>query len=73
MLTPAPYEVPEKMAKKKATGTRKGLRCKVVLSNSSSNESDAHSSHENEEEKKSSPPQPGGGGQEKDGRPIQGG
>ena len=58
MLTPAPYEVAEKKAKKKATGARKGLWCKV-LSDSSSNESDAHSSHGNEEEEKSSPRQPG--------------
>ena len=57
MLTPAPYEVPEKTAKKKATGTRKGLRRKVV-SDSSSDDSDAHSSHGNKEEEKSSPPQP---------------
>ena len=49
MLVPAPYEVPVKKAKKKATGTRKGLRRKVVL-DSSSDDSDAHSSHENEEE-----------------------
>ena len=56
MLTPAPYEVPEKTAKKKAAGTRKGLRRKMVLSDSSSDESDAHSSHGNEEEEKSSPP-----------------
>ena len=55
MLTPAPYEVLEK----KATGTRKGLRCKVV-SDSSSDDSDAHSSRGNkEEEEKSSPPSRG--------------
>ena len=59
MLTPAPYEVPEKTAKKMAAGTRKGLWRKMVLSDSSSDESDAHSSHGNEEEEKSSPPQPG--------------
>ena len=71
MLTPAPYEVPEKKAKKKATGTRKGLRRKVV-SDSSEYDSNAHSSHENEEEEgESSPPQPGR--QEKEGRPIWGG
>ena len=59
MLTPAPYEVPAKKAKKKATGTRKGLRRKVV-SDSSSDDSDAHSSHGNEEEEeKSSPHQSG--------------
>ena len=71
MLVPAPYEVPEKKAKKKATGTRKGLRRKVI-SDSSSENTEAHSSHENEEEEEeSSPPQPGG--QEKEGRPIRGG
>ena len=39
MLFPAPYEVPEKKAKKKAAGTRKGLRRKVV-SDSSSEDTD---------------------------------
>ena len=67
MLVPAPYEAPEK----KATGTRKGLRRKVI-SDSSSENTEAHSSHENEEEEEeSSPPQLGG--QEKEGRPIRGG
>ena len=70
MLVPAPYEVPEKKAKKKAAGTRKGLRRKVVTDSSSEN-TKAHSSHENEEEEEeSSPP---AGGQEKEGRPIRGG
>ena len=59
MLVPAPYEAPEKKAKKKAAGTRKGLRRKVV-SDSSSDNTDAPSSHENEEEEEeSSPPQLG--------------
>ena len=49
MLAPAPYEVPGKKTKKKATGTRKGLRRKVV-SDSSSDNTEAPSSHENEEE-----------------------
>ena len=60
MLVPAPYEVPVKKAKKKATGTRKGLRRKVISDPSSEN-SEAHSSHENEEEEEeSSPPSRGG-------------
>ena len=42
MLVPAPYEVPVKKAKKKATGTRKGLRRKVI-SDSSSENTKAHS------------------------------
>ena len=56
MLVPAPYEAPEKKAKKKATGTRKGLQCKAV-SDSSSDNTEAPSSHENEEDvEESSPP-----------------
>ena len=60
MLVPAPYEVPEKKAKKKATGTRKGLRRKVI-SDSSSENTDAPSSHENKEEEEESSPPPAGG------------
>ena len=60
MLVLAPYEVPAKKAKKKATGTRKGLRRRVI-SDSSSENTDAHSSHENEEEEEESPPPPAGG------------
>ena len=55
MLFPAPYEVLEKKAKKKATGTRKGLRRKVV-SDSSSEDTEAHSANENEEEEEGNPP-----------------
>ena len=59
MLALGPYEVPAKKTKKKATWTQKGLRRKVV-SDSSSDDSDAHSSHENEvQEAESSAPQPG--------------
>ena len=68
MLVPAPYEAPEK----KATGTRKGLRRKVV-SDSSSDNTEAPSSHENEEEVESSLPPPSRGRQEKEGRPNRGG
>ena len=55
MLVPAPYEVPEKKAKKKATGTRKGLRRKAV-SDASSEDVEAPSSNENEEEEEEVPP-----------------
>ena len=71
MLVPAPYEAPEKKAKKKAAGTRKGLRGKVV-SDSSSKNTEAHSSHKNEEEEEESSP-PSRVRQEKEGRPIWGG
>ena len=54
MLVPAPYEAPEKKAKKKATGTRKDLRRKVI-SDSSSENTEAHPSHEDEEEEGESP------------------
>ena len=55
MLVPAPYEVPEKKAKKKATGTRKGLRRKVI-SDSSSENTEAHPSNKDEEEEEEIPP-----------------
>ena len=54
MLFPAPYDVPEKKAKKKATGTRKSLRRKVV-SDSSSEDTEVHSSNDNEEEEDENP------------------
>ena len=60
MLVPAPYEAPEKKAKKKATGTRKGLRCKVVLDSSSDN-TETSSSHEGEEEEEENSPHPAEG------------
>ena len=50
MLVPAPYEVPVKKAKKKATGTRKGPRPVVVSDSSSEHSEAAHSSQEDEEE-----------------------
>ena len=50
MLVPAPNEVLEK----KATGTRKSLRRKVV-SDSSSEDTEAHSSNDNEEEEVENP------------------
>ena len=60
LLVPAPHVVPEKKAKKKATGTRKSSRFQV-LSDSSSDDSEADSSHEDEEEKKEASPPAGGG------------
>ena len=70
MLVPAPYEVLVKKAKKKATGTRKGLRRKVI-SDSSFDNSEAHSSHENEEEEEESSPPPHQPGETRKGRPPQ--
>ena len=48
--------VPEKKAKKKATGTRKSSRFQVL----SDDESEADSSHQGEEEKKKASPPAGG-------------
>ena len=71
MLVLAPYEAPDKKAKRKVTGARKGLRRKVVSVSLSEN-TEAHSSHENEEEEEKSSP-PSWGRQEKEGRPNWGG
>ena len=49
--------VPEKKAKKKATGTRKSSRFQVL----SDDESEADSSHQGEEENKKASPPAGGG------------
>ena len=64
MLVPAPYVVPEKKAKKKAKGTRGGLRRKGN-SDVTSEEAEAHSSakeddEEEEEEEESHSPLQGG-------------
>ena len=60
LLAPAPHVVPEKKAKKKATGTRKSSRFQVSLDLSSGG-SEADSSHEGKEEKKEASPPAGGG------------
>ena len=53
LLVPALYVVPEKKAKKKATGTRRSS-LRQVISDSSSDGSEADSSPEDEEEKEDS-------------------
>ena len=55
LLVPAPHVVPEKKAKKEATGTRKSSRFQV------SDDSEADSSPEDEEEKKKASSPAGGG------------
>ena len=57
LLAPSPDVVPEKKAKKKATGTRKSSHFQVL----SDDESEADSSHQGEEEKKKASPPAGGG------------
>ena len=65
LLAPAPHVVPEKKAKKKATGTRKSSRFQVL----SHDESEADSSHQGEEEKKKASP-PAGGGKKRKASPM---
>ena len=50
MLFPAPYEVPEKKAKKKAKGTRDGLRRKGASDAMSEDAEDHSSATEDDEE-----------------------
>ena len=64
LLVPAPHVVPEKKAKKKATGTRKSAR-RPEVSDSSSDESKMHSSHEDEEEEEEASPPPVGEGKKR--------
>ena len=59
-MVPVPHVVPEKKAKKKATGTQKSSLFRVS-SDSSFDDSEADSSHEGEEEKKEDSPPAGGG------------
>src|SRR3954464_13025996 len=69
LLVPAPYVVPEKKAKKRATGTRKSSRRQEV-SDSSSDESETRSSHENEEEEEETSPPLAGGGKKRKAAPT---
>ena len=70
LLVPAPYVVPEKKAKKKATGTRKSAR-RPGVSDSLSDDSKTHSSREDEEEEEeTSPPPPAGGGKKRKAAPA---
>ena len=61
MLVPAPYQPPEKKAKKKAKGARSGFHCKGtsdVMSKDKTHSSAAED--DNEEEEESNPPPDGG-------------
>jgi hypothetical protein len=61
MLVPAPYQAPEKKAKKKARETRSGLRRKGTL-DVMSEDAESHSSaaeDDKEEEERDSPPEGG--------------
>ena len=69
LLVPTPYVVPEKKAKKKATGTRKSAR-RLEVSDSLSDDSETHSSHEDEEEEEETPPPPAGEGKKRKAAPT---
>ena len=69
LLVPAPYVVPEKKAKKKATGTRKSAR-RLEVSDPSSDDSKTHSSHEDEEEEEETSPPPAGEGKKRKAAPT---
>ena len=69
LLVLAPYVVPEKRAKKKATGTRKSAR-RPEASDPSSDESKTHSSREDEEEEEETPPPPAGEGKKRKAAPT---
>ena len=64
LLVLAPYVVPEKKAKKKATGTRNSAR-HLEVSDSSSDDSKTHSSREDEEEEEETSPPPAGEGKKR--------
>ena len=64
LLVPAPHVVPEKKAKKKATGTRKSSRC-LVVSDSSPDNPEVHSIPEDDEEEEEASPPPSGGGKKR--------
>ena len=69
MRTPAPYEVPEKKIKRKATGTRKSSGRQVV-SDSSSDNTETPSSRENEEKEDEDSPPPAGGDKKRTAAPT---
>ena len=69
LLVPVPYVVPEKKAKKKATGTQKSARHPKV-SDSSSDDSKTHSSHEDEEDEEETPLPPSGEGKKRKAAPT---
>ena len=64
LLVPAPYVVPEKKAKKKATWTRNSAR-RQEASDPSSDDSKMHSSHEDEEQEEETSPPPVGEGKKR--------
>ena len=62
MLFPAPYDVPEKKAKKTAKGTRSGLRRKGASDMSPEDETDSSATEDDEEEEEESDSYPEGEG-----------
>ena len=69
LLVPAPHVVPEKNAKKKATGTRKSS-WRLVVSDSSPDNPEAPSASEDKEEEEEASPPPTGGGKKRKAAPT---
>ena len=70
LLVPAPHVVPEKKAKKKATGTRKSSRRLVVLDSLPDSPEAASASEDEEEEEEEASPPPTGEGKKRKAAPT---
>ena len=70
LLVPAPHVVPEKKAKKKATGTRKSSRHPVVSDSPDNPDAPSASEDEEEEEEEEASPPPAGGGKKRKATPT---
>ena len=69
LLVPAPHVVPDKKAKKKATGTRKSSP-RLVVSDSLPDDPETPSAFEDEEEEEEASPPPMGGGKKRKAAPT---
>ena len=70
LLVPAPHVVPEKKAKKKATGTRKSSRRLAVSDSPDNPDAPSASEDEEEEEEEDASPPPTGGGKKRKAAPT---
>ena len=70
LLVPAPYVVPEKKAKKKATGTRKSSWRLAVSDSPDNPDAPSASEDEEEEEEEDASPPPTGGGKKRQAAPV---
>ena len=70
LLVPAPYVVPEKKAKNKATGTRKSSRGLAVSDSPDNHDAPSASEDEEGEEEEDASPPPMGGGKKRKATPT---